>query len=111
MLRMPRREQEAITAYKTALDRVTTASARHQVSGLIMLCRGDYDAARREFEYPALLEPSNASPWRDLGMAYLSAKNFEKAILAFDRALAAGWDDKCALTFCSAVLLAFAHRE
>lgn len=98
MLHLLRREAEAITVYKTALDGVQGEAVRHYIQGRMALCHQLVDDAVQDFATAVALESSNAAYQQALGLAYLNVDHPEASSQAFDQALAIDPDDLVALT-------------
>lgn len=64
-----------------------TTSAEFFARGLKSAQLGQPDAAARDFEEAAWLDPDNATIQFNLGTAYLSMGFFEQAVISLDRAL------------------------
>lgn len=98
MLRLLKREAEAIVVYEKALPLVKRAATRHHLNGAVAVCRGQYAGAVEEFQQAARLEPRQAAHWHSLGMSYLLAGTAAEALRAFNEALKLDPDDAWALT-------------
>ena len=64
-----------------------TTSAEYFARGLKSAQLGQPDAAARDFEEAAWLDPDNATIQFNLGTAYLSMGLFEQAVINLDRSL------------------------
>jgi RNA polymerase sigma factor (sigma-70 family) len=111
ILHLMEREEGAIAAYGSALPLTRKVATQHHVSGLIEACRRHHEAATREFEEAASLEPHNVAHWRLLGLAHLRAENSHEALGAFDEALKIDPDDLVALTRSYEALRAVGREE
>ena len=74
-----------------------TTSAEYFARGLKSAQLGQPDAAARDFEEAAWLDPENATIQFNLGTAYLSMGFFEQAVISLDKALDLGPENSDAL--------------
>ena len=106
MLRLLRRENEAIEIYEDAFALTGRAATQHYVKGCIAVCNRHLDEAVQLHTIAADLAPDNTVYRRDLGLICLQADCPEEALQAFDRVLHGNPDDLMALTFSYAPLMA-----
>lgn len=97
-LRLQGNFEEAGAVYEAALPYVRQEATQHHFQGWRELCRRRFDAAVREFEQAAELEPCNAAHWHALGEVHRQAGRPTECLQAFDEALKLDPDDLVALT-------------
>jgi len=80
------RYEEAIAAYKTALERDPSFAEAHNGLGVVYARQGRYDQAIREFQYAITIAPQSAYLYNNLGYAYLLQGSNQKATKALEQA-------------------------
>ncbi len=75
------------TTVRQSLTTEPTTSAEYFARGLKSAQLGQPDAAARDFEEAAWLDPENSTIQFNLGTAYLSMGMFEQAVINLDRSL------------------------
>ena len=111
MLRLLRRESEAIEVYENAPAMSGSAAAHDYLRGGVALCYGRWDEAARAYAAAAVREPDRAVYQRELGLTWLRAGCPAKALQVFDQLLQAHPDDLAALTFSYDPLMAAGREE
>lgn len=109
LLRLMGRPEAAIAIYQKAL-KCTHYSMAH-LHGLIATCRGQYQAALKQFEAAANKQPQHAAHWHAYGLTALSLAQPEQALWAFNEALKLDSNDLLALTHSCDALLALGHLK
>ncbi|MGB0387727.1 MAG: sigma-70 family RNA polymerase sigma factor [Ardenticatenaceae bacterium] len=110
LLRLMGRTDTAIATFMRGLE-VGRYSKEH-LQGLIATCRGQYQAAMKEFEAATSKQPQHAAHWHAYGLTALTLAQPERALWAFDQALKLDANDLLALTHsCDALLALGQHQE
>ena len=78
---------EAETAYRGILAEAPDTPEALNFVAMCALARGEADAALRELERAAQLEPAQPEIWKNLGIVHLAAARAQQALEAFERAL------------------------
>jgi tetratricopeptide (TPR) repeat protein len=79
--------QEAIDAYRAALQRDPAHAGAHYALGTALAATGDVEAAQAELTEANRLAPNNPLPLQALGQLYTARQEYEKALEAFANAL------------------------
>lgn len=103
------RTDTAIATFMRALE-VVRYSKEH-LHGLIATCRGQYQAAIKQFEVATSKQPDHTAHWHAYGLTALTLAQPERALRAFDQALKLDSNDLLALTHSCDALLALGHLK
>jgi tetratricopeptide (TPR) repeat protein len=87
------RLDEALAAYRSALERNPDSSGVAYQVGRILARQGQHEEAVVHFARAVALDASNSKPAADLGVSLMILGRLPEAITAFEQALAADPDD------------------
>ena len=76
-----------VAAFVTALHTAQPAPEPTIAAAMARLQAKDADGAARILELVVKREPTNGRAWRNLGVAYQTAKDYDRAIAAYQHAL------------------------